>query len=169
MNRGVQLAVMMLALLSQAVIAGPASWGQGNPSVGFAGGTGLPERVLHFPPGQAVGQIALIDETYVIPEISREFHPGYVFAPSERLGLAQGDVRIPAGKCAIVHLGGKGVTRQQCLDVLKSLGPNDAQDLDFLAPIQPDESFLPYVARLTGMTHFCPVTARFSGQGWALL
>lgn len=169
MNRPIQLAVILIALLSQAATAASPSSGQNSLSAGFAGGTGLPEGALHFPPGQSVGQIALIDETYVIPEISREFHPGYVFSPSEYLGLAQGDVRIPAGKCAIVHLGGKGVTRQQCLDALKSLGPNDAQDLDFLAPIQPDDAFLPYVARLTGMTHFCPVTARFSGKGWTLL
>ena len=169
MNRPIQLVVVLIVLLAQAATADSSSSGHNGLSAGFAGRTGLPERVLHFPPGQSVGQIALIDETCVIPEISREFHPGYVFAPSEYLGPAQGDVRIPAGKCAIVHLGGKGVTRQQCLDALKSLGPNDAQDLDFLTPIQPDDTFLPAVARLTGITHFCPVTARFSGKGWTLL
>jgi hypothetical protein len=170
MNRGIRLAVLVLALLSQAAIAGSSSWGQGSPSAGFAGRTGLPERVLHFPLSQAVGRILLVDETYIIPEVSREFHPGYVFTPpSQYLGLAQGEVRIPAGKCTIVQLGGQGVTRQQCLDALKSLGRDDAQDLEFLAPIRPDDAFLPYVARLTGMTHFCPVTARFSGKGWQTL
>ena len=170
MNRGIRLAVLVLSLLSQEAIAGSSSWGQSSLSVGFAGRTGLPERVLHFPPGQAVGQIRLVDETYIIPEVSREFHPGYVFTPpSQYLGLAQGEVRIPAGQCAILGLGGRGVTRQQCLDALKSLGPDDAQDLDFLAPIRPDDAFLPYIAKLTGLTHFCPVTGRFSGKGWQML
>lgn len=169
MNCRIRLMVTVLAILSQTAMANSLLSGQRSLSAGFAGGTSLPERVLHFPPGQSVGEIALIDESYLVPEISREFHPGYVFAPSQYLGPARGEVRIPAGKCAIVHLGGKGVTRQQCLDALKSLGPNDAQDLDFLAPIRPDDTFLPYVARLTGMTHFCPVTARFSGKGWTLL
>ncbi len=171
MKHRIQLIVAVLAILSQAALGDSLSSGQGSPSVGFAGarGTGLPERVLHFPPDRAVGRIRLMDETYIIPEVSREFHPGYVFAPSQYLGLAQGEVRIPAGQCAIVGLGGQGVTRQQCLDALKSLGPDDAQDLDFLTPIRPDDAFLPFVARLTGMTHFCPVTARFSGKGWQML
>ncbi len=172
MNHRIQRVVLVLVLLSQAALADSGSSGQGSPSVGFAGAreTGLPERVLHFPPGQAVGRIRLADETYIIPEVSREFHPGYVFTPpSQYLGLAQGEVRIPAGQCAIVQLGGPGVTRQQCLDALKSLGPDDAQDLDFLDPIRPDDAFLPYVARLTGLTHFCPVTGRFSGKGWQML
>ena len=168
MNHRIRLIVTVLALLSQAAMAGSLLPGQRSLSAGFAGGTGLPERVLHFPPGQSVGEIALIDESYVVPEVSREFHPGYVFAPSQYLGPARGEVRIPAGQCAIVHLGGKGVTRQQCLDALKSLGPNDVQDLDFLAPIQADDAFMPYVAKLTGMTHFCPVNARFTPKSWAL-
>jgi len=172
MNHRVGLIVAALVLVPQAAMANSLLSEQGSLSAGFAGGTDLPERILHFPPEQAVGEIAVIDENYVVPEISREFHPGYVFGASQDvqyLGPAQGEIRIPAGQCAIVHLGGRGVTRQQCLDALKSLGPNDAQDLDFLAPIQPDDTFLPYVARLTGLTHFCPVTARFSGKGWTLL
>lgn len=82
MNRRIQLIVAVLAILSQAAIGDSLSSGQGSPSVGFAGarGAGLPERVLHFPPGRAVGRIRLMDETYIIPEVSREFHPGYVFA-----------------------------------------------------------------------------------------
>jgi len=172
MNHRIQRVVLVLGLLSQAALAESLCSGQGSPSVGFAGAreTGLSERVLHFPPGQAVGRIRLADETYIIPEVTQEFHPGYVFAPpSQYLGLAQGEVRIPAGQCAIVQLGGPGVTRQQCLDALKSLGPDDAQDLDFLDPIRPDDAFLPYVARLTGLTHFCPVTGRLSGKGWQTL
>jgi len=172
MNHRIQRVVLVLGLLSQAALAESGSSGQGSPCVGFAGAreTGLPERVLHFPLNQAVGRIRLADETYIIPEVCREFHPGYVFTPpSQYLGSAQGEVRIPAGQCAIVQLGGPGVTRQQCLDALKSLGPDDAQDLDFLDPIRPDDAFLPYVARLTGLTHFCPVMGRFSGQGWQML
>ena len=141
----------------------------GDPSGGFSGGVRLPERVLHFPADRPVGQIALIDERYLIPEISREFHPGYVFAPSQYLGPAQGEVRIPAGKCVSLHLGGKGVTRQQVFAALKSLGPNDAQDLDFLLPIQADDGFMPHIAKLTGLTHFCPVYARFTPKSLALL
>jgi len=109
-----------------------------------------------------------MDESYIVPEVCEEFHPGFMFAPSQKLGPAQGEVRIPAGKCACVALGGPGVTRQQCLDALKSLGPDDAQDLDLGTP-RPDDEFLPYVARLTGLTHFCPMTARFSGKGWQTL
>jgi hypothetical protein len=172
MNHRIQRVVLVFVLLSQVALAESGSSGQGSPAVGFAGAraTGLPERVLHFPPDRAVGRIRLADESYIIPEVTCEFHPGYVFAPpSQILGLAQGEVRIPAGQCAIVQLGGPGVSRQQCLDALKSLGPDDAQDLDFLDPIRPDDAFLPYVARLTGLTHFCPVTGRFSGQGWQML
>ena len=169
MNRRVLTLLVVLAILSQGARADSLPAGKGDPGGGFSAGTGLPERVLHFPPEQSVGEIALIDETYVVPEVSREFHPGYVFAPSRYLGPARGEVRIPAGQCAILHLGGKGVTRQQCLDALKSLGPNDAQDLDFLAPIPADDAFMPYIAKLTGMTHFCPVLARFTPKGWAML
>jgi hypothetical protein len=172
MNHRIGLIVTVLAIVSQAARANSPLPGQGSLSAGCAGGTGLPTRVLHFPLEQAVGEIAVIDESYVVPEISREFHPGYVFAPSryvQYLGPAQGEVRIPAGKCAIVHLGGKGVTREQCLDALKSLGPNDAQDLDFLAPIRADDAFMSHIAKLTGMTHFCPVNARFTPQSWAML
>jgi len=68
MTRPIRLAVILMGLLSQAATADLPSSGQNSPSVGFAGGTGLPERVLHFPPGQSIGQIALIDETYVISE-----------------------------------------------------------------------------------------------------
>jgi hypothetical protein len=136
---------------------------------GFRAELSLPERILHFPPDRSIGEIALIDATYVVPEVSREFHPGYVFAPSQYLGSARGDVHIPAGKCVCLHLGGKGVTRQQCLAALKSLGPNDVQDLDFLAPTQADDGYLPSIAKLTGITHFCPVRARFTGKGWTTL
>jgi hypothetical protein len=155
--------VVVLAVVTQAV------WANGLSAGGFSAAPGLPERVLHFPSEQSVGQIALLDESYIVPEISREFHPGYVFAPTQYLGPARGAVRIPAGKCACLHLGGKDATRQQCLDVLGSLGPNDVQDLDFLRPLQVDDAFLPQIARLTGITHFCPVTARFSGPGWTTL
>jgi hypothetical protein len=148
-------------LASQAVLA--------DAGGGFSAGATLPERVLHFPKDQGIGQIGLIEDRYVKPEVSHEFHPGYVFAPSHDLGLAQGDVVIPAGQCACLHLGGKGVTRQQCFDCLSSLNPDDVQDLDFLSPLQVDDAFLPYIARLTGITHFCPVSARFSAKGWATL
>jgi hypothetical protein len=168
MNHRIRWMGAVLAILSQAAWAN-SLLSERSPSAGFAGGTALPERVLHFPLEQAVGQILLIDESYVVPEISREFHPGYVFAPSQYLGPARGDVRIPAGKCVCLHLGSKGVTRQQCLNVLASLGPNDAQDLDFLMPIQADDEFMPYIAKLTGMTHFCPVSSRFTPKSWALL
>ncbi len=169
MNR-IQLAAIVLAVFSQVAMADVPSCGQPCPVGGFSGGLGLPERVLHFPPVQSVGEIVLVDGSCVIPEVSREFHPGYVFAPpGQRLGPARGDVRIPAGQCVSLHLGGPGVTRQQCFDVLKSLAPNDVQDLDFMAPLRVDDAFLPYVARLTGVTHFCLVTARFSGRGWATL
>jgi hypothetical protein len=161
--------VTVLAILSQAAMANLLPADNGSPGGGFSAGTGLPERVLHFPSDRSIGEIALIDESYVVPEISREFHPGYVFAPSQYLGPARGEVRIPAGKCVCLHLGGNGVTRQQCLNVLGSLGPNDAQDLDFLAPIQADDAFMPYVAKLTGLTHFCPVSARFTPGSWAML
>lgn len=126
MNHRIQLIVAVLAILAQAAGADSLLAERSSPPVGFAGAreTGLPERVLHFPPDRAVGQIRLADEAFIIPEVSREFHPGYVFTPpSQYLGLAQGEVRIPAGQCAIVQLGGPGVTRQQCLDTLKSLGP----------------------------------------------
>ena len=61
------------------------------------------------------------------------------------------------------------MTRQQCFDCLASLGPDDVQDLDFLQPLRVDDAFPPYVARLTGITHFCPVSARFTGKGWSTL
>jgi hypothetical protein len=169
MNRRVRAIVVVLAVVSQAAMASLLLAGGPDTAGGFSAGTGLPERVLHFPSNQVVGQIMLIEESYVKPEVSREFHPGYVFAPARHLGPAQGDVRIPAGQCACLHLGGRGVTRQQCFDVLKSLGPNDVQDLDFLQPLQVDDAFLPYIARLTGVTHFCPVNARFTAKGWMTL
>ncbi len=170
MNQRVHLMMIVLAILSQATAMNRLWAGSLVPPGGFSAGVALPERVLHFPPEQAVGKVTLVDGSYVIPEISREFHPGYVFAPPGRyLGPARGEIRIPAGQCVSLALGGKGVTRQQCFDVLKSLSPNDVQDLDFLEPLQVDDEFLPYVARLTGVTHFCPVIARFSPKGWLSL
>ena len=169
MNPRVRVMAVVLALLSQAMAASLLWAGGSAPAGGFSAGTGLPERVLHFPLNQSIGQIMLIDESYVIPEVSREFHPGYVFSPSQYLGPARGDVRIPAGQCVCLHLGGQGVTRQQCFDALKSLGPNDVQDLDFLLPLQVDDAFLPYVAKLPGITHFCPVSAHFTAKGWTTL
>jgi hypothetical protein len=169
MNRRVRITVIVLATLVQAAAADPLPTGQSGPNGGFAATAGLPERVLQFPPEQAVGQISLIAESYVVPEVSREFHPGYVFTPSRYLGPARGAVRIPVGQRVCLHLGGPGVTRRQCLDVLQSLGPEDVQILDFLAPLQVDDEFLPYVARLTGLTHFCPVLAHFSADGWLSL
>jgi hypothetical protein len=62
-----------------------------------------------------------------------------------------------------------GATRQRCLEALQSLGPNDVQDLDFLEPLQVDDSLLPSIARLTGMTHFCPIDAHFTPKGWSTL
>jgi hypothetical protein len=170
MKRRIQLEMAVLAILAQAAMADSSLLSPPVPTNGFSAGMDLPERVLHFPPDRAVGQIVLVDGSCVIPEITREFHPGYVFAPPGRhLGLAQGEVRIPAGQCVSLHLGGKGVTGQQVLAALKSLDPNDVQDLDFLAPTQADDSFMPYIARLTGVTHFCPVYARFTPKSWALL
>jgi len=151
MKQRVQVLVVVLAIAAQGAMAG------------------LPERVLHFPAEQAIGRIVLIEESYIVPEISRDFHPGYVFTPTRHLGPAQGEVRIPAGRRVCLHLGGPGVTRQQCFDCLQSLKPNDIQNLDFVLPLQVDDTFLPHIARLTGITHFCPVTARFSGPGWATL
>lgn len=169
MSRTVTWVAVALTLVSQAAVTNRLWAGGCDPIGGFSGGISLPERVLHFPKDQNIGQIVLIEESYKKPEVSREFHPGYVFAPTQYVGPAQGDVVIPAGKCACLHLGGKGVTRRQCFDCLESLGPNDVQDLDFLQPLQVDDTFLPHVARLTGITHFCPVSARFSGKGWTTL
>jgi hypothetical protein len=169
MNRQIQRTVIVLAVWSQVAVVQLSSAGPPSPGVQFAPKAGLPERVLHFPPNQSIGEIILVDANYVVPEVSREFHPGYVFAPGQHLGPARGEVHIPAGQCVCLQLGGKGVTRQQCIDCLKSVDPNAVQDLDFLPPLPVDDSFLPYVARLTGMTHFCPVTARFTPHGWSLL
>jgi hypothetical protein len=134
-----------------------------------AGREDLPERILHFPKGQSVGQVRLVDPRHSLPEITREFHPGYVFAPVQYLSPAQGDVTVPAGKRATLLLGGPGVTRQQCLDSLESLNPGDIQGIDFVESLKADDAFLPYLARLTGLSGVCPVYARFSGKGWRTL
>jgi hypothetical protein len=159
MNRKAAWVAVVVALASQAAMAGQVC----------AGREDLPERVLHFPTGQSVGQVHLVDARHSLPEISREFHPGYVFASVQHLGPAQGDVVIPAGKRATLLLGGDGVTRQQCIDCLKSLNPGDIQGLDFVQVLKADDTFLPYMARLTGLSGVCPVYARFSGRGWATL
>jgi len=159
MSRTMVWAAVLLAVVSQATMAGQVC----------AGREDLPERILHFPNGQSVGQIRLIDPRHSLPEITREFHPGYVFAPVQYVGQAQGDVVIPAGKRASLFLGGPGVTRQQCLDCLGSLNPGDIQGLDFEPSLKADDAFLPYIARLTGVSGICPVYARFSGKGWATL
>jgi hypothetical protein len=151
--------VVVLALVSQAAMANQACVGRED----------LPERILHFPKGQSVGQVRLVDPRHSLPEITREFHPGYVFAPVQYLSPAQGDVVVPAGKRATLLLGGPGVTRQQCLDSLGSLHPGDIQGLDFVEALKADDTFLPYVARLTGLSGVCPVYARFSGAGWRTL
>ena len=153
------LVTVVLALVSQAAMANQIC----------AGREDLPERVLHFPKGQSVGQVHVIDGRHTLPQISREFHPGYVFAPVQYLAPAQGDVTVPAGKRATLHLGGSGVTRQQCFDCLEALNPGDIQGLDFTQSLQADDAFLPYMARLTGLSGVCPVYARFSGKGWMTL
>lgn len=159
MSRTTVWAAVLLAMVSQAAIAGQAC----------AGREDLPERILHFPKGQPVGQVHLVDPRHSLPEITREFHPGYVFAPVEYLAPAQGDVVVPAGKRAILNLGGSGVTRQHCFECLGSLNPGDIQGLDFAPALKADDAFVPYIARLTGLSGVCPVYARFSGKGWATL
>ncbi len=168
MNHRILLTVAF-GVFSHVAMVQAGSAAQFNPAGAAGSGAELPARVLHFPQSQSVGEIHLLDGSFVVPEISREFHPGYVFVETQYLGPARGLVTIPAGKCAILHLGGKGATRMQCLEVLHSLGPNDVQDLDFLLPLQVDDSFMIYVARLTGMTHFCPVTAHFTPRAWSML
>ena len=112
----------------------------------------------------------IVEQRHSLPEVSREFHPGYVFAPVQYLAPAQGDVTVPAGKCATLHLGGSGVTRQQCFDCLEALNPGDVQDLDFTQSLQADDAFLPYMARLTGLSGSSVRSyARFSGKGWTTL
>jgi len=119
----------------------------------------LPERVLHFPSERAVGNIRVQDEDLVIPEVTTGFHPGYAYAESEFLGLAQGDVRVPAGRRVFLTLGGTGAVRQQCLETLQSLDPNALYSLSFMPPIYLDDGLMPSVVRLTGpftdsaMTH----------------
>ncbi len=157
-NRRVRVMVTVLAILSQAVLVSWVLAGNGDPGGGFSARTTLPERVLHFPADRSIGEVALIDEAYVVPEMAREFHPGYVFAPSRYLGPARGEVRVPAGQCVCLHLGGRGVTRQQCFECLVARAERYTGS-DFLQPLQVDDAFLPYVARLTGITHFCPVGA----------
>jgi len=161
MNHQIQLVGVALALLSQATMADSPSSGQP--------GAGPPERVLHFPSYQAVGQVSLIDESYIAPEISTEPGPGYASMAARYWRPAQGDVRIPAGKGVYLRLGGLSVGQQQCIEVLKSLEPNDVQALDFLQPLLLDDAILPYVARLKGLTSFCPLSARFTAQGWLML
>jgi len=159
MNRRIAVMASVLAVVLQAAMADQAC----------AGREDLPERILHFPKGRSVGQVHLIDARHSLPQISREFHPGYVFAPVQYLAPAQGVVVVPAGKRATLHLGGDGVTRQQCFNCLRSLNPGDIQGLDFAQALKADDAFLPYVARLTGLSGICPVYARFSGKGWRTL
>ena len=89
MKYRIQLLMTVLAILSQAAMMSRLWAGSLVPTGGFSAGVALPERVLHFPPERAVGEITLVDGSYVIPEISREFHPGYVFVPTEYRGPAQ--------------------------------------------------------------------------------
>jgi hypothetical protein len=169
MNLRVILMVVVLALVSQAPATTPLCAEGGNPIGGFSGEVSLPQRVLHFPPGQSVGQVHIIEERHETPEVSHEFHPGYVFVQAQHVSPAQGDVVVPAGKRAFLHMGGPGVTRRQCLDCLKSLNPGDIQGLDFTQSLRADDTFLPHIARLTGLSGICPVYACFSGQGWTTL
>ena len=129
----------------------------------------LPERVLHFPKEQAVGNIRVQGDNLVIPEITKGFHPGYVYAESEFLSLAQGDVRIPAGQRVFLTLGGTGVTRQQCLETLQSLDPNALYRLWFMPPIYPDDNLMPAVVRLTGLQVLILSSARITPKGAAML
>ncbi len=129
----------------------------------------LPEWVLHFPGERAVGNIRVQDEDLVIPEVTAGFHPGYVYAESEFLSLAQGDVRIPAGQRVFLTLGGTGATRQVCLEALRSLDPNALCSLSFMPPIYLDDGLMPAVVRLTGLRELVLVSARLTPKGWAML
>jgi Leucine-rich repeat (LRR) protein len=129
----------------------------------------LPERVLHFPSERPVGSILIQDEDLLIPEVTAGFHPGYAYAESEFLGLAQGDVRIPAGQRVLLTLGGTGATRRQCLAVLNSLDPNAVYRLLFLPPIHLDDGLMPAVVRLTGLRVLWLNYARITPKGAAML
>jgi hypothetical protein len=77
MRRGITGIVVVLAVYSQAAMAD--SSGMCSSVTGACPCAASTGRVLHLPKEQPIGEVCVLDQDFVVPEISREFHPGYVF------------------------------------------------------------------------------------------
>lgn len=163
-------------LLAMVLVVALPVWAESGRSVGQSANVGmadararLPARVLHFPRERPVGCIRVQDENLFIPEICKGFHPGYMYAETEYLGPAQGDVSVPAGRRVVLHLGGYGVTTAHCIEALKSLDPNDVYSLILEGPMRVHDSLMPHIVRLTGLRQLSPRSAVLTPRGWAML
>jgi Leucine-rich repeat (LRR) protein len=150
-NHRIRLIGTVFAILSQTAIADSLPSGQLSPSTGFGGGTGLPERVLHFPVDRSLGRLKI--------RPAREEGPveGFYYwvrdGGWEMLGLAQGAVTVPAGCQVCLDVEARQGWRD--LSPLAQLAPDDLYMLSFHGSYpggaQPGDSCMAHVARLTGL------------------
>ncbi|MHC4694996.1 MAG: leucine-rich repeat domain-containing protein, partial [Planctomycetota bacterium] len=109
-----------------------------------ATGTAYQERVIHFPKDRSIGWLYQVERP--LPKDCL-WHEVLVWE-RERLGEAQGDVRVPADKMLRLDVGNNAWKGDQPFAGLK---PDDIQILNFSQYPYARDSVLKDVARLTGL------------------
>ena len=161
----------IVALATLVYVVGGYAYSAGPELVSAAAHTGAraPARVLHFPQDGSVGTVRVQDEGLFIPETVKGFHPGYVYAESEYLASAQGEVGIPAGKRVFLSVEGVDATRQHCQAALKALDPNALYSLMFPLPTFIDDDLMRSVVRLRELRELRLPHASLTPKGWTML
>jgi Leucine-rich repeat (LRR) protein len=151
MSRQSLLVAIVLAILSPAAMANSSLSPQRSASAEFDGGTGLPERVLHFPADRSLGRLKVRPAREERPV--EGFHYWLRDSDWEMLGLARGAVTVPAG-CQ-VRLDVEARQGWRDLSSLVHLDPDDLYMLSFqgayASGAQAGDSCMAYVAHLTGL------------------
>jgi len=108
------------------------------------------ERVVHFPKDHCLGRLMVQDEGAV--RKIETFHYWVDGTEWEYLGIAMGDVTVPAGKRLALSVSQSG---WKYLSALSKLQPDDLYMLDIPGPYpsgpMPDDRCMPHITKLRGL------------------
>ncbi|MBN2590118.1 MAG: hypothetical protein JXA96_09660 [Sedimentisphaerales bacterium] len=127
------------------------------------------ERILHFPKDHFIGQLYIQDESFV-REI-RDFNPVEEWEPFTE---AKGDIEVPAGKRLSLNI---SEANRRNLSALSALSPDDLYRLiisgshpsELQQRPKPNDSCVPYIARLTGLKDLYLAFSTISTRGFSQL
>ena len=123
-------------------------------------------RVVHFPTDESVGTVSVQDEN-----LKREIETFFYWIAGvnqkwESLADARGDVKVSAGKRVMLTVYPRAL---QDLSWLSNLKADDIYKLsiygDYQGGPKPDDSCMPYIAKLTGLKVLQLVTNNISDNG----